>query len=57
MWGRVENRKQFLCQYLRTGQLFKSGPATIHEYVWDSELKEVDDTELKFSRIFFSVCI
>lgn len=53
MWARVENRKELLCQYLRTGQLFKSGPATSPEYVWHNELKEVDDTELQFSRVFF----
>lgn len=53
MWGRVENRKELLCQHLRTEQLFKSGPATSPEYVWHSELKEVDDTELQFSGFFF----
>lgn len=57
MWGRVDNRKELLCQYLRTGQLFKSGPATSPEYVWHSELKEVDGTELQFSGGFFSVWI
>lgn len=57
MWGRMENRKELLCQYLRTGQLFKSGPATSLEYVWYSEMKEVDETELQFCRVFFSVWI
>lgn len=53
MWSRVKNRKELLCQYLRTGQLFKPGPAMFHEYVWHGELKEVDDTELQFCSIFF----
>lgn len=53
MWGRVENSKEWLCQYLRTGQLFKSGPAAFHEYVWHGELEEVDDIELQFCRVIF----
>lgn len=50
---RQGNRKELLCQYLRTGQLFKSDPATIHEYVWHGELKEADDIEQQFCRFLW----
>ena len=56
MWDRKENRKGLLCQYLRTGQLFKPGPASFHEYNWRGELKcqkEGDDAELHFCGMIF----